>query len=430
MMAAPEYITWEFPIAILTCSLLLRTYDLEEATPPRIGQLALFGVFCGICGGVKITLLTFPLSICCVFAAIYRRYPRSLTKAALITGVFFLSAWFVILLLSAGVNLERLSVSIDDFMLFVGSQSQTLSFVARDNNWLFDFFPHYRFDIGPLAILAPPTLLILGTVFARLRVLLALLPASLLSIAFYGARPYWITMSETIAFAVVCWIALIAATAKALSGRPANAPIWISLPATVVIVAVIYAYGTMGYTSLKSLESISRILSDDYAKVTTALATHPGPTALFATDNRYRIPSIEGGICKGGADILDMRWHPNRYVATLFPQRLCYYFVKQPIDLKTTTNVVFVSISSNEPIQDSIRRIEQFFSISLADFHCGMAVPIVNGASYHVCFKNAGGAEGPGANVTSERQQTAIPAAACYRVLSNERVDNHCNGDT
>ena len=309
MMAASEYIAWEFPIAILTCAFLLSTLDLDEAAPLRFEQLAPFGAFCGFSAGVKLTLLIFPLSVCCVYAAIYRRHPRVLVSAALQVGSIFLLTWFVILLLSAGGSFEQLIHSINGFLLFVGSQSQTLNFIARDNYWLFDFSPHYRFDIGPLAILAPPALLIFGIVFSHLRVLLALVPTSLLSIALYGARPYWITMSETVAFAVICWIVLIATIAKAVRRSHPKTLTWIAIPAGVTIAVAAYTYGAMAITGLTSLSSVSQIFAEDYSKVAMALATHPGRTALIATDNRFSIPSIEGGLCKGAADILDMRWH-------------------------------------------------------------------------------------------------------------------------
>jgi hypothetical protein len=388
-IAIPEYIAWEFPIGIVTCSLLLHVMGPDGAERPTTRRLLLFGAFCGACAGVKITLLIFPLAVCCVFAAINRR-PRTLINAAAVVGGTFLLVWFVILLLSAGGSLLRLQHAIRDFMIFAGSQGQTLSLIVRTNSWLLDFLPQFPFDIVPFVILTPLTLLVLAMLSARLRFLIALVPLSLLSIGFYGLRPYWYTMTGTMTFAAVCWVVIVAATVQAFP--PVKAAMLhrrATIPTVLVIFSFLIAYGTKGYAGLENLRAQSLIMAANYEKMKRELEAHPGTTALFATDNRYRIPSIEGGICKGGADILDIQWRPNRYVARLFPKQLCYYFVKQPIDVSAFKNVVFISIDPSETAEQARQRVERFFSISLAGFHCNVSFPIYAEAAYHLCFKDA-----------------------------------------
>jgi hypothetical protein len=104
--------------------------------------------------------------------------------------------------------------------------------------------------------------------------------------------------------------------------------------------------------------------------------------AYLSADNTYRLPSVDGALCKGGSEI----FHPERglspFMRQLFPGRWCGQ-IPSKVDVADFEGIVFIRLEQ-ETLQKAIVRIESAFQSPLAGFSCADEFP-ARGSSFVVC---------------------------------------------
>ena len=384
----PEYIAWVLPIAITSLIYLVRLSATKYVSPTPYRSLILFGMFCGVCASVKISLLAFPLAVSGVYAIRCGRKPLALLLNALLVGTVTLITTYIILLAAFGFSFASLDIFFVDIVRFFASQSDTLPQNIESLQWLRNLKPESLFDVAPVILVLPVVLLVMGVTTKSFRGILGILPASAASIAFYAERPYFVTYNETFAFA-----ALSLAFVAIMIGR--RIPNIDNLKSRIISYSGVFACCFIGVLFIKGhmlrldmFAKASEGFTVAHEEVTRHLSKTPGATALFAIDNNHRMPSIESGFCKGATEIFNMTWSDNRYLARLFPERICYYFAKQSVDTRRFNKALITSVDPNETAIEAVRKVENFFSVDLSQFNCKITVPYrSSGEHYHICEK-------------------------------------------
>ena len=115
------------------------------------------------------------------------------------------------------------------------------------------------------------------------------------------------------------------------------------------------------YRTAAALDNASHRLHD-------ALAADGGSVAFLTPDNTYRPPSVDSSICKGGTDIFQSTWGVSPFIKSMFPDRWCFLY-GGTADVTPFANVVFIKLDE-EPFRAALKRVEDHFSTSLANFDC------------------------------------------------------------
>jgi hypothetical protein len=90
------------------------------------------------------------------------------------------------------------------------------------------------------------------------------------------------------------------------------------------------------------------------------------PAWIATTSNYYRPLSVEGALCKGSRGIFAPEI--SRYITSLFPDFHCALAQKELIGVESSS-VGFVRLPQ-ESLAGSMKRVEDYFSVSLGGHDC------------------------------------------------------------
>jgi hypothetical protein len=339
--AMPDYHIWTIPLAFLCLRLTL----IDE--PLTLRQATILGVVAGLAAGVKVTFCVFPL------VPLATRMPLD-RRALLLLLSFGMAAVFVyvaIIALYAGANTGAIKGFFESLGYFMRTQANTLPADAWSQIWGYELL---------LIYLLPVVLITTGIVF-RQRAAFAAALALTLSLLFLGRRPYSHSLIEVHAVASLALGVMIAVIARYMEAAPQRRPILPS--AAVAVLLVLFVFGPERVKGGADMIQHMRETNRTYAEWRSRLTQ---PTWIATTSNDYRPQSIEGGLCKGSRGI----FAPNvsRYVTSLFPDFHCALSQKELTGVEGSS-VGFVRVPP-ESFAESRKRVEDYFSVSLATHDC------------------------------------------------------------
>jgi hypothetical protein len=335
----PDYHVWVIPLAFLCLALTL----IDGLMTPR--QAAMLGLVAGLALGVKITFFVFPL------VPIATRLPLD-RRALLLLFIFGMTAGLVYLAtlaLFAGVELTAFARLLRQLYYFTRGQSNNLP----ADGWA----QIMGYDLLAICLL-PPTLIALG-VLLRERAAFAAALALILSLLFLSRRPYSHSLVEVHALGTLA-IGIGVAVIARHTGRLRHA----LTPMAVAAVALLLAFGpervNTGVYTTRGAQAYNEAAAQWRSKLDL-------PMWIATTGNDYRPHSVESAICKGGRELLapDVI---SPYVTSLFPHFRCALTKNELTDIENSS-VGFVRLPT-ETLAESKKRLEDFFSVSLATHHC------------------------------------------------------------
>jgi hypothetical protein len=376
-MTTPDYYMWTFAIALVGGGWILRLL-LSSARPQNSFALAvLLGTYAGLAAAVKPSLLVFPLAVGSILAVLDLR-PKFLTVLASVSLLVAAACCACVILGYYFGNVAAFKTHFVDLRMFANSQANTLPGGAIGlAAFARDLLPESRYDfffIGPVLILATVSPIITS----RNQPLLALCPACLAAGYFCYIRYYSLTLIETYAFMLMMLLIIVPYTARHL--RPLPAPIgWL------IIGAVALYFGPSAWVRTASFYRTVAALDNATHRFHNALAANGGNVAYLTPDNTYRPPGVDSAICKGGTDIFRSTWGVSPLIKSMFPDRWCFLY-GGIADVTPFANVVFMR-SDEETFPTALKRVEDRFSTSLANFDCGEIPAPAWGLSYVLCHQ-------------------------------------------
>lgn len=381
-VALPDYQIWVIPISLISIGALFRLLNKPEGTPLWRTKSALWlGVFAGLCVATKPTFIVFPIAIGCTMLWRDRRHVDWVLFGGLAT-LFGAVIWFDITAIYYLGDIREVVQYLIELSSFVGSQHATLDGGKLSLiEWLDLMRPTSMADTVPLLLILPALSLAVGSLSARSRVLLAILPANVLSLYVLFQRFYSHTLIEAYFFALVvaAFMAIALAGAAPISAYASS--FGVHLPKASFLPSVLrlgLAVGVLGlvWRALPADVESHLMHSEAYnvsaRQLQSLMNEHQGITAFLTTGNAYRPRSVDSAICKGGTDIFVPKWGVSSFIASMFPNRVCYLF-EHRVDPTSFTNAVFVRLPE-ETREAAIKRVEQFFSMSLSQHDCSTEI--------------------------------------------------------
>jgi len=337
----PDYHVWTIPLAFLCLGLTLK----DE--PLTLRQAAVLGVVAGLAAGVKVTFCVFPLVPLATRIPLDRRARLLLFSLGMTAALVYVA----IIALYVGFNTSAIGGFFALLGYFMRTQANTLPAGAWAQIWGYELFVLY---------LLPALLLAIGIVL-RQRAAFAAALALTLSLLFLGLRPYNHSLIEVYAVASLALGVMIAVIARYTEGAPQRRLILPS--AAIAVLPVLLMLGPARVSSGIDLIQYMRETNRTYAEWRSKLIQ---PTWIATTSNDYRPNSIESGFCKGSRGIF---W-PNvsRYLTSLFPDFHCALSQKELSGVESSS-VGFVRVPP-ESLAESRKRVENYFSVSLAMHAC------------------------------------------------------------
>jgi hypothetical protein len=339
--AMPDYHVWTIPLAFLCLALTL----IDEPLTPR--QATMLGVVAGLAAGVKITFCVFPL------VPLATRIPldRRALSILFIFGMAGALVYFAIIALYAGPSLTALGSFYSSLSLFIRSQANTLPADAWAQIWGYELL---------VICLLPAVLIALG-IALRQRAAFAAALALTLSLLFLSLRPYNHSLVEVHAVACLAFGVMVAVIARSTEGGPLRRLILPS--AAVAILPVLLMLGpdrvNVGIGLVHDMREIDRAHTEWRSKLIQ-------PAWIATTSNYYRPLSVEGALCKGSRGIFAPEI--SRYITSLFPDFHCALAQKELIGVESSS-VGFVRLPQ-ESLAGSMKRVEDYFSVSLGGHDC------------------------------------------------------------
>jgi hypothetical protein len=104
--------------------------------------------------------------------------------------------------------------------------------------------------------------------------------------------------------------------------------------------------------------------------------------AYLSGDNTYRLPSVDGALCKGGSEIFFPERGLSPFIRRLFPGRWCGQ-VPSKVYLAEFEGIVLLRLKE-ETLESAISRIERAFQSTMEDFVCAEEFP-ARGSAFVVC---------------------------------------------
>jgi hypothetical protein len=339
--AMPDYHVWTIPLAFLCLGLTLT----DE--PLTLRQATVLGVAAGLAVGVKVTLCVFPL------VPLATRIPldRRALSILVIFGMAGTLVYLAIVALYTGLDLRAFQSFFASLALFIRSQANTLPADAWAQIWGYELL---------VICLLPPVLIAIGFIL-RERAAFAAALALTLSLLFLGLRPYNHTLIEVHAVACLAVGVMIAVVARPTEGAPLRRLILPS--AAVAILPLLLMLGpervSVGIDLIQDMGEIDRAHAEWRSKLTQ-------PAWIATTSNYYRPLSIEGALCKGSRGIFAPEI--SRYLTSLFPDFHCALGQNELTGVESSS-VGFVRLPT-ESLAGSIKRVEDYFSVSLGMHDC------------------------------------------------------------
>jgi hypothetical protein len=342
----PDYMALALPILWLSIGAIFATLD---GKPLNGARTLFFTVLLGFAASTKITLAAAPATA--LFHAVmsgglsWRRSAAGLTAAFLAAALLGL-AWLAV----AQFSRLLLSNHVHQFLYFLatgaGVPAATRSFPA----WYVD---HLRNDQpAQIAIMLTPILaVIVAAVSRRLATISLILGAvSMFELYFLWSRDSPGTLMETAAPLLI----LLAVTLRHAFEHETK----VRLAAPVLALVVVLTLGLPNVNGI--LPSIGQNTRDQ--------ATLPSPDGperqlWLIPDNSVRPLSVHSSVMKA---TLDGSSGLRPIMFRNFDYRF-YDWIKKPIDLKRYDSIFFIR---NGGLDETIRRIETFYQIDLAPWHC------------------------------------------------------------
>jgi hypothetical protein len=339
--AMPDYFVWTIPLAFLCLGLTL----IDEPLTPR--QATMLGVVAGLAAGVKITFCVFPLVPLATRLPLDRRAISLLFNFAIAAALVYLA----IIALYAGSSLTALRSFFSSLGLFMSSQANTLPKDAWEQIWGYEL----------LAIGLLPVVLIAIGIVLRQRATVAAALALTLSLLFLAMRPYSYSLIEVHVVASLALGVLVAVIARHTEGATLRRLILPSAALAFLLVFLMLSPGrfSAGIDLIQLMRETNQAAAEWRSKLTQ-------PSWIATTSNEYRPISIESGFCKGTRGIFAPEI--SRYVTSLFPDFHCA-LARNELTGVESGSVGFQRLPA-EGLAGSIKRIEDYFSVSLAMHDC------------------------------------------------------------
>jgi len=339
--AMPDYHVWTIPLAFLCLGLTLT----DE--PLTLRQATILGLVAGLAAGVKVTFCVFPLVPLATRIPLDRRALLLLVSFGMVAALVYVA----IIALYAGANISAIRGFFESLGYFMRTQANTLPADAWSQIWGYELL---------LIYLLPVALVATGIIFKQ-RAAFAAALALTLSLLFLGRRPYSHSLIEVHAIASLALGVMIAVIARHTEGAPQRRLILPS--AAVAVLLVLFMFGPERVKGGTDMIQHMRETNRTYAEWRSRLTQ---PTWIATTSNDYRPQSIEGGLCKGSRGIFAP--DVSRYVTSLFPGFHCALSQKELTGVEGSS-VGFVRVPP-ESFADSRKRVEDYFSVSLATHDC------------------------------------------------------------
>ena|SRR5436309_2016832 len=337
----PDYHVWAIPLAFLCLGLTLT----DE--PLTLRQAIVLGVVAGLSAGVKVTFCVFPL------VPLATRIPLD-RRALSVLFIFGMSAalvYLAIIALHAGPSLSASGSFFGSLGYFMRTQANTLPADAWAQIWGYELF---------VICLLPAVLIAIGIVL-RQRAAFAAALALALSLLFLGLRRYSHSLIEVHAVAILALGVLVAVIARYKGEARLRR---LMLPSAVVaILPVLLMLAPervdAGINWMQHTRETNRAAAQWRSKLTQ-------PSWIATTSNDYRPMSVESALCKGSRGI----FAPNvsRYVTSLFPDFHCALSQNELTGVEGSS-VGFLRLPT-ESLAESMKRVEDYFSVSLAMHDC------------------------------------------------------------
>jgi hypothetical protein len=339
--ALPDYFMWAIPLAFLCLGLTL----IDKPLTPR--QAIMLGVVSGIAAGVKLTFCVFPLVPLATRLPLDRRAKSLLVIFATTAALVYLA----IVTLYAGPSFTALGIFFKSLSLFIRSQANTLPPDAWEQIRGYELLV-----IGLL-----PAVLVATGVVLRERAAFAAALALTLSLLFLAQRPYSFSLIEVHVVASLALGVLVAVIARHTEGPTLRRLI---LPAAAVallpaLLMLIPGRFSAGIDMMQLMRETNQAAAEWRSKLTQ-------PSWIATTSNEYRPISVESAFCKGTRGIFAPEI--SRYVTSLFRDYHCA-LAKNELTGVESSSVGFQRLPA-EGLAGAIKRIENYFSVSLAMHDC------------------------------------------------------------
>jgi hypothetical protein len=339
--AMPDYHVWTIPLAFLCLGLTL----IDEPLTPR--QATMLGVVAGLAVGVKVTFCLFPLVPLATRLPLDRRAPLLLLIFVIAAALVYLA----IIALYAGPSLTAFGSFFSSLGYFIRSQANTLPA---------DAWAQIRgYELWVIGLL--PVVLIAIGIGLRQRAACAAALALTLSLLFLGLRPYSHSLIEVHAVASLAVGVMVStierSTQKALLHRLMLPSAAVAILLVVLMLAPERVRAGIGW--MQHTIETNRAAAQWRSKLTQ-------PSWIATTSNDYRPMSVESALCKGSRGIFAPE--VSRYVASLFPDFHCA-LAQNELTGAEGSSIGFLRLPT-ESLAGSVKRVEDYFSVSLALHDC------------------------------------------------------------
>jgi hypothetical protein len=366
--AIPDYMPWVIPVVLVAAAAGIRIVTGPTREPIwSLSSSLWLGAYAALCLAIKPTYMVFPLAVGSLMLARDHRWPASIAFGALSLLTAALGALF---LLACYLRFSVLGMTkfLQLFPRFVDAQRATLPwgeygflFWLHDMNW------QSVADYTPWILMTAVSSVLIG-MHKHLRVLLALVPATMLSLYFCYDRYYYITLIEVSFFSFATAVIVLVAIARSDLVLTLDRTRFLLTNArllTAVLLLTVIAYSTLA--NLPTLLVGYRALDSANHRLHALMQRAGGTTLTLMVDNAHRPFTVESALCKGGADILENAG-PTPLISSLFPERRCE-LLPVPLESERFDNILF-SRMPEESIADALMKLESYYRSSLAGIHC------------------------------------------------------------
>jgi hypothetical protein len=350
----PDYHVWVVPLALVAMVLLTDPYE-----GPADGFAVAVGMFAAIALAIKLTFLAFAIPLTGLLLQRMLQSRRSLR--CFVEALLAFSCVLAVILAAYFPDVATSADWIDKFRLFISSQANTLP----TSTTVWDGIMSHPYLL--VVVMAQIAVALAGLIRHRFD-LVALALGALLQLAFLMQRFYSHSFIELHAylFLEVGTLLMWGTRLTAVRRRQQWAAGAVAFTAVLTIV--------IGWNALwrqpMSLLAYSRTMQELSAAFDQRLRARADSFWILTTGNAYRPNSIHSALCKGGMDVFYPYWGVSHYVSTLFSSFHCAVVPNGVAQRDLTASSVGFLRYSDEEISSAIRRVEEYFTVSLAERRC------------------------------------------------------------
>jgi len=390
----PDYLIWVLIPACILIGTMVRLGKSQAA--PSAWAFALLGLFTGILAAIKITYLTFSITLWITMLLKLNRLKFQLSNS-LIVAFAALTTFLLIIWAYYKFNFEHTYIHLQRLSEFTSNPCHNAYF---DLAWKWLTTESFSWPISFITIsMLTPLLFIYGMIFhVTRRQSFVLLVGSCLSSYICWKRFYGATFVETNAFAAAAIVLFFLLILPPLIRKrplkikrqyfPQISVIKHCLQLGMVLILISVAYSESQKLPLNVFGPMARTGESDKA-LTHFLVSQGGKTLFLIPNNAFRPLTIDSAIHKGGTDTYS-RWGQSKLMNSLFSDR--WYILGEGLPgtgdnpvLDSFHNIVFTYFP---PERDSAIKDLSRFGINIINFSCPFEAKTGNQAIIVACTKN------------------------------------------